>query len=427
MNTIIPRTLKGFRDFLSEEVWQRKKIIDVFVKTFEKYGFEPLETPVLEYYDILMGKYGNQEKLVYNFEDFGKRKVAMKYDLTVPASRVLAQYSDKLILPWKRYQIQSVWRADNTQKGRMREFVQCDADIFGTSSMVSDAEYISMGIEILSKLGFNDFQVKLSNRKILNAFAKYLDAEDKFMDIVFVIDDWNKKTEDENKAELSKIGLTEDQINKLISIVYVKGNNLEKIEKLKNILTNIPEAIEGLNEIETIINLVNDTKVEFDTTIARGLSYYTGPVWEWIINEGGVGSVGGCGRYDKLVGEYLGKEVPATGGSFGFERLMEVMKDRNMLPIEASKTQVMVAVFNQNLIKSGIELAKKFRDADINCFLFSEDKQMQKQLSFANKKGIQFVAIIGENEVKENKLMLKDMTTGEQTMLSFEEALQKIK
>lgn len=427
MNTIIPRTLKGFRDFLSEEVWQRKQIIEVFIKTFEKYGFEPLETPVLEYYDILMGKYGNQEKLVYNFEDFGKRKVAMKYDLTVPASRVLAQYPDKLTLPWKRYQIQPVWRADNTQKGRMREFVQCDADIFGTSSMASDAEYITMGIDILNQLGFNDFEVKLSNRKLLNAFAKYIDAENKFMDIVFVIDDWLKKSEEENRQELFKIGLNENQVNKLISLVNVKGNNFEKIEALKVLLSNIPEGLEALNEVSSIIDLVNDEKVSFDTTIARGLSYYTGPVWEWVINEGGVGSVGGGGRYDKLVGEYLDREIPATGGAFGFERLMEVMRDRNMLPSNPSKTQLMVAVFNKNLLKSGIDLAKKFRESGINCFLFPEDKQIQKQLSYANKKGIKFVAILGEDEVNQNKLMLKDMTTGEQTMLTLEEALQKIK
>ena len=426
MNTISPRTLKGFRDFLSVEVWQRKKIMQVFIDTFEKYGFEPLETPVLEYFDILMGKYGDQEKLVYNFEDFGGRKVAMKYDLTVPASRVLAQYPDKFILPWKRYQIQTVWRADNTQKGRFREFVQCDADVFGTISMTSDAEFISMGIEILNNLGFVDFQVRISNRKLLNAFAKYINAEDKFMPIVFVVDDWAKRDEAGNKNELSRIGLNEEQINKLESILNTPGNNSNKLASLRNDLSGIAEAIEGLDEIEKIIKLVNDDKLVFDLTIARGLSYYTGPVWEWVINEGGVGSVGGCGRYDNLVGAYLGRNIPATGGSFGFERILEVMKERKMLVEEKTRIDVMVTVFDQSMTLRGIDLAVQFRKKGLNCFLYPEDKQMPKKLSYADKKNIRFVVILGENEIAENKLMLKDMTTGEQNMLTFDEAINKI-
>jgi len=427
MSTISPRTLKGFRDFLPNDVWQRKKVIQVFIDTFEKYGFEPLETPVLEYFDILMGKYGDQEKLVYNFEDFGGRKVAMKYDLTVPASRVMAQYPDKFTLPWKRYQIQPVWRADNTQKGRFREFVQCDADVFGAETMVSDAEFITMGIEILTNLGFTDFTVKISNRKLLNAFAKYLNAEDKFMPIVFVVDDWVKRNEDQNREELLRIGLNDDQINKLIEILNFSGGNKDKLSYLRDKLSSIPEAIEGLDELDAIFALVNDDKLVLDLTIARGLSYYTGPVWEWIINEGGVGSVGGCGRYNNLVGSYLGREIPATGGSFGFERIMEVLKERNMLKDETTKTNVMVTVFDKSMTMKGIELATKFRNSGLNCYLYSEDKAMPKKLSYADKKGIRFVAILGDNEIAENKLMLKDMTTGEQKMTTFDEAVNLIK
>ena len=219
MGQIQARLLKGFRDFLPNELWQRQFVIKKISKIFEKYGYEPIETPALEYFDILMGKYGEQEKLVYNFEDFGGRRVALKYDLTVPASRVMAQYQNQITLPWKRYQIQPVWRADNTQRGRFREFYQCDADIFGAKDMTADAEYIQMGIEILNRLGFKDFIVRLNNRKLLNGIAKYLNAENQFLGLVFVIDDWDKRNLDENKIELQKRGISDENIQKLIELM----------------------------------------------------------------------------------------------------------------------------------------------------------------------------------------------------------------
>jgi len=427
-NTIKPRLLKGFRDFLGPQMLQRRKVMQIFMSVFEKYGYEPLETPALEYFDILMGKYGEQEKLVYNFEDFGGRKVALKYDLTVPASRVMAQYPGELILPWKRYQMQPVWRADNTQKGRFREFWQCDADIFGSKSMICDAEFITMGIEILEQLGFKDFKVRLNNRKLLNAFAQYLGRPDKFSDIVYVIDDWEKRPLDENKAELSKRGLNEAEIGKLLELMQTPGaNDQEKLANLSVTLKDTDEGQAGAAELVEILNLVNDPKLVYDPTIARGLSYYTGPVWEWTIIEGGIGSVGGCGRYDKLVGSFLGQDIPATGGSFGFERIMEVMNDRNMLPQEKTNVKVMITVFNKEFEQKSFELSKKLRSAGINTLVFPDLKPLKKQFEYANKKGIPYVIVIGENEAASGTVNLKDMGTQEQVQLKEDEITEALK
>ncbi|KKQ34485.1 MAG: Histidyl-tRNA synthetase [candidate division WS6 bacterium GW2011_GWA2_37_6] len=399
---IEPRLLKGFRDFLPEELKLRKKVFAIFEKIFEKYGYEPLETPILEYFDILMGKYGEEEKLVYKFEDSGGRKVAMKYDLTVPTARVLAQYQDKIKLPFKRYQIQPVWRADNTQKGRFREFYQCDADCLGTASMTADAEFISMAIEILEKLGFKEFLVRINNRKILNAISKYAEAEDKFYEIVYAIDKWDKRTPAATKDDLIAKGLSDAQVEKVFSCINLLGTtSMEKLNDLEKKLGSIPEGKEGINELREIIGLVNNEVIlKYDPTIARGLTYYTGPVWEITVIEGGVGSVAGCGRYDKLVGSYLGRDIPATGGSFGIERIIEVMKDRGMALNDQSEEQEKIMVANmEGFTKEAFDLAAKLRAEGKIVFLYPEAKKLGKQLEFADKKGFDKVYILGENEI----------------------------
>lgn len=411
MAQIQARLLKGFRDFLPAELWQRQFVIKTISKIFEKYGYEPIETPALEYFDILMGKYGEQEKLVYNFEDFGGRRIALKYDLTVPASRVMAQYQNQITLPWKRYQIQPVWRADNTQRGRFREFYQCDADIFGAKDMTADAEYIQMGIEILNTLGFKDFVVRLNNRKILNGISKYLDAENQFLGLVYVIDDWDKRDLEENKIELQKRGISDDGINKLIGLMDL--NIKELAEKLKD----IPEAKEGIDEVLTILNLVDDEKLIFDLTIARGLSYYTGPVWEWKIIEGNIGSVGGCGRYDKLVGTFTGMDIPATGGSFGLERILEVMKERDMLPKIENKIKVMVTIFNAELAKESFQIATELRNKGLETLMYPSIKPLKKQFEYASKKNIPYVITIGEDEKSLGVYNIKDMKAQKQSVV----------
>lgn len=427
MNKIEPRLLKGFRDFYGKELRTRQSVINTIKEVFEKYGFEPLETPVLEYFETLMGKYGEEEKLVYQFEDHGERRVAMKYDLTVPTARFIAQNFGKLTFPLKRYQIQPVWRADNTQKGRFREFYQCDADFFGVKDMVAEAEFISMSIEILQKLGFEDFKIRINNRKILNAIAEYAGRKDKFFEIVYAIDKWDKRTEEQTIADLISRGLNDIETTKVIECIVDETGEYKNLERLEAIMQSVPEGIEGINELREILDLVESDKLVYDPTIARGLAYYTGPVWEMTILEGGVGSVGGAGRYDKLIGTMLGQDLPATGGSFGLERIIEVMKDRNMFDTDVENIDVMVTIFDQSMVKVSYKIAALFRESGFKTLLYPDAKKLSKQFDYANKINARFAIVIGEEEMKNNKVSLKNMATGEQKIVNIEEAISLIK
>lgn len=428
---IEPRLLKGFRDFIGDDLLIRKAIFALFEKTFQTYGYEPLETPTLEYFDVLMGKYGEEEKLVYQFKDQGGRQVAMKYDLTVPTSRVMAQYQNTLKLPWKRYQIQPVWRADNTQKGRFREFYQLDADTFGVESCIVDAEFIDMGIEIFKKLGFTDFKVRLNSRKILNAVAKYAGREDKLFDIIYAIDKWDKRTPDETKNDLqerlaSEKYLTseiEKQVDKVFECIT---KDLSVLEKL---LKGIPEGEEGIKELKDIFMYsVNPDYIVYDPTIARGLAYYTGPVWEFNIIEGGVGSVAGCGRYDKLVGQFIGKDIPATGGSFGIERIIEVMKDRNMLKKLLPDTKkILVVALEEEILKFAYQTADKIRQGGFNVTLYPKIRKLGDVINYAVDKGFDNIVILGEDEVRDGIFTVKTLATKEQKTVTYDELITFLK
>lgn len=419
MNTIIkPRTLKGFRDFLPDELKIRRKIFRVFENIFEKYGFEPLETPALEYFDILMGKYGEEEKLVYQFEDFGGRKVAMKYDLTVPTARVLAQYPDKIKLPWKKYQMQPVWRADNTQKGRFREFYQCDVDTLGVSSMLVEAELMKIALDVLKELGFKEFIIRINNREILSAIAKFAGREDKFFDIVVAIDKWDKRTPEETKQDLLERGLTEDEISKVFECIMLKGDtSLKKLEDLKTKIGDIPEGIKGISDLEEVIKLVDrEDYLKYDPTIARGLAYYTGPIYEVTVIDGGVGSIAGGGRYDKLISSFMGQDIPASGISFGIERIIEVMNEREMYLEDEAKEKNMVAVM-EGFEKQAFDLAENLRKQGKDVFLYPDTRKLGKQFEYADKNGFTKVFLIGEEENNNGQVMVKNMVTGEQDLV----------
>lgn len=429
------RTLKGFRDFRGDELRIRKKVFSIFAEIFEKYGFEPLETATLEYADVLLDKYGEEEKLLYKFIDHGEREVAMRYDLTVPTARHMAQNRSLINLPWKRYQIQPVWRADNTQRGRYREFYQLDADVLGTDSMLADSEFILMGIEIMQTLGFKEFKVSINNRKILNAIAEYAGRPEKFTDVVYAIDKWDKRTPEETRTDLLERLRDEQydaqtinqQIDKIFSCIELEGDNLEKLNKLSEILTETEEGQQGVNELKQIFELVGDEFLEYDPTIARGLAYYTGPIWEWRIIEGNIGSVGGAGRYDKLVESLLGEEIPATGGSFGIERILDVMKERGMLEaLNFRQEKVLVSLLDENLIKQTFAIAQKLREAGIATVLYPDAKPISKQFDYADKQGMDYVIIIGDDELRSEKVSLKDMKSGEQQLISLEEAISII-
>jgi len=426
MKKITPRTLKGFRDFLPDDMRIRQKVIALFKEVFESFGYEPLETPTLEHADILLGKYGEEaEQLIYQFEDRGKRKVAMKYDLTVPTSRVIAQYTDKIPLPFKRYQIQPVWRADNTQKGRFREFYQCDADTIGTHSMIADAEFIQMGLQIMHKLGFTDYVARVNNRKFIDGLVQYAGATDtQFYAICVAVDKLEKIGLNGVVKEMESKKIEASVIEKIVEVISLKGTNQELITLLKERMKLVPVAVEGLEELSQLFSYLHSsgtdpTKYFFDLSIIRGLSYYTGPVWEFSVQDGGVGSVAGCGRYDKLIGLYLGKDVPATGGSFGIERIIEVVKDRKLL--SGGITQVgLVTIFSPELAEESFRIAQVMRKKGLSVMLYpDENAKLDKQLKFANKKNIETVYIVGPDEIKNKVVKVKNMKTGEQTEIKL--------
>lgn len=414
MKTIQPRTLKGFRDFLPEDMRIRQHVFSVFRSVFEQYGYEPLETPTLEYADILLGKYGEEaEGLMYRFTDRGDRDVAMRYDVTVPACRVLAQYQNDLPLPFKRYQIQPVWRAENTQKGRFREFYQCDADTFGTSSQLVEAEFIQMGIEALLQLGFKDVLVRINNRKIIDGIVKYAGASDEeFYSIVVAVDKLDKIGLEGVQKEMRNKGIAETVIERITEVITIPQS--EALERMETLLQSIPAAMEGIQELKDLFQYLTQANVDsryylFDTTIIRGLSYYTGPVWEFSITGGGVGSVGGGGRYDKLVELYSGKDIPAAGGSFGIERIIEIIKDRNMLS-EHIATEVLVTVFGPEYVETSIRIADQLRKEGKRVLLYPDvSAKLEKQLKYADKKSIPYVVIAGKEEVTNKKYKLKNM------------------
>ncbi|MBI5122225.1 histidine--tRNA ligase, partial [Candidatus Roizmanbacteria bacterium] len=331
--------LAGFRDYFAEDVKVREYVINNFRKVFEKYGYEPLETPALENSNIFVGELGDEsEKLFYRFKDQGGRDIMLKYDVMTPMCRTVAENINNIVFPYKRYQIQNVWRSEKPQKGRFREFTQCDADTIGSSSVICDAEFIQMGIETLTNIGFKEFRANINNRKLLSGIIQFAGASEKeFIPICISIDKLPKIGRDKVKKELiEKRKISPEVSEKILEVITLTGETKELLEKLKKQLSDIPVAMEAINELEIMFNYFKTVKLDkkfyrFTPFIARGLAYYTGPVWEFEILEGDVGSVAGCGRYDNIIGKFVGKKVAATGGSFGIERLVEVIKSRKMI------------------------------------------------------------------------------------------------
>ena len=341
MIKIEPKLLKGFRDFLPKEARKRQFVVNTIKSVFESYGFEPLETPALEYEEILLGKYGDEgDKLMYRFEDNGRRKVALRYDQTVPLARVVAAYQNELPMPFKRYQISNVWRAENTQKGRFREFLQMDTDIVGSDSPLSDTEIITIAVKSLEILGFKDFKILINDRSVFKDIPK---------EAISTLDKLKKIGEENVIKEMISKGISEEESRNILE----KTKAQEKTELIKNcsqILKNI-----GIDE----------ELLKFEPTLARGLSYYTGLIFEAEIEGYGAGSVAGGGRYDNLIGMFAdlpaGRQVPAVGFSFGFDRLMEAMEQFDLFPKDLSKTKALVTIFSKELREKSLEVYKKLK------------------------------------------------------------------
>jgi histidyl-tRNA synthetase len=398
---IEPRTLKGFRDFLPREARKRQYVIETLRKVFESYGFEPLETPVLEYEEILAGKYGDEgEKLMYRFSDNGDRRVAMRYDQTVPLARVVAQYGNtSLPLPFKRYQVQNVWRAENTQKGRFREFIQCDIDTIGTTSEIADAEILAIVANVYAQLGFSNFKIIINDRSIFEG----LEAK-----AILIIDKLKKIGEEAVIKELANIGVTKEQFENV--------KNAHPTENLQKIISSA--QILGVPE----------TALQFDPTLARGLDYYTGLIFEIVCDDYPVGSLGGGGRYDDLIGMFQKNSTPAVGCAIGFDRTIEAMDTLNLFPVGLTTSKVLVTIFSPEYISDSLKLAEVLRKENINCEVYLDpNAKMDKQLKYANKKMIPYVIILGSNEIEKQSVTLKNMSTGEQkTLLQTDIALNLV-
>jgi len=406
------QTLKGFRDFLPSEKRVRDSVMTKIKSTFELYGFEPLETPSLEYAELLLGKYGDEaDKLVYSFEDRGGRKVALRYDQTVPTARVLSEYQNELGKGFRRYQIQPVFRADKPQKGRYREFIQCDADIFGITSPLADAEILATYYNIYKNLGLEDLVIELNDREtLINSLTPYANDQVSVSSIIQSIDKLDKQTTGEVEKELIAKGLTQDQANSSLNSILSATPS-----------TNLQAIIIAAQSLG-----VSKSNLKFNPALARGLDYYTGMIFEGKI-PGESGSVGGGGRYDRLIESLGGPNIPAVGFGLGFDRTVEVLISRSLV-VSNPTTQVLVTIFSSDLQGETLKVAAKLREAGINTELYPEPSdKLDKQFKYADKKGIPFALVLGQDELNNNTVTLKNMSTGEQVTLPLSEAIAKLK
>ncbi len=400
------QTLKGFRDFLGAESRKRQYVKDTLQKVFESYGFEPLETPALEYEEILMGKYGEEgDKLMYRFEDNGERRVALRYDQTVPTARYVAQYQNQLPFPFKRYQMQPVWRAENTQKGRYREFLQCDADIVGVNSALADAEVIAVLQKGLEALGFGNTKILVNDRGVFEGLP---------MNAIITIDKLKKIGED---------GVVDELVARNISKSREEAYNLLQSITKKEPTERLREIFETLEQFG-----ISKKNATFSPTLARGLDYYTGMIFEIEIPEYPAGSVAGGGRYDELIGMFLpaGRQVAAVGFAIGFDRTLEAMEALDLFPktLSESAAKVLVTVFNKELEEKSLELSSRLRSNNIAVELYLDPgAKMEKQLKYADSKGIPFAIILGPEEVEKNVVTLKDLKERSQQLLPIDQAL----
>ncbi len=451
--TVKPSIPKGTRDFSPVEMAKRNYIFNTICDVYRLYGFEQIETPSMEMLSTLMGKYGEEgDKLLFKIlnsgdyfskisdEDLLSRdslKMAsrlcekgLRYDLTVPFARYVVMHRDEITFPFKRYQIQPVWRADRPQKGRYREFYQCDADVVGSDSLLNEVELMQIIDTVFTRFGVR-VNIKINNRKILSGIAEVINEADKIVDITVAIDKLDKIGLDNVNAELAEKGISKEAIEKLQPIIKLSGTNDEKMNTLENILAASETGMKGIEECKFIfhtlaqMNLTN--LVEFDLTLARGLNYYTGAIFEVKALDVEIGSITGGGRYDNLTGVFGMPGVSGVGISFGADRIFDVLNQLNLYPEEAvCRTRLLFTNFGEKEAAYSLPLLLKVRQAGIAAEIYPDSVKMKKQMGYANSKNIPFVAIIGENEMNEHKLTLKNMVTGEQQLLTADELVAAI-
>ena len=448
-----PSIPKGTRDFSPIEMAKRNYIFNTIRETFHKFGYQQIETPSMENLSTLMGKYGDEgDKLLFKIQNSGdyfsaltdeellSRNAAklaskfcekgLRYDLTVPFARYVVMHRDEITFPFKRYQIQPVWRADRPQKGRYREFYQCDADVVGSDSLLNEVELVQMIDAVFTRFGVR-VSIKINNRKILSGIAEIIGEADKIVDITVAIDKLDKIGLDNVNAELASKGIPQEAIDKLQPIILLSGTNAEKLETLKNVLAASETGMKGIEESEFILNTLNGlnikSEIELDLTLARGLNYYTGAIFEVKALDVQIGSISGGGRYDNLTGVFGMPGVSGVGISFGADRIFDVLNQLDLYPKEAvNGTQLLFVNFGAAEASYCLPVLAKAREAGIRAEIYPDAAKMKKQMSYANAKEIPFVAIVGENEMKEGKVMLKNMVSGEQKLVSAEELVKVV-
>ena len=454
-----PSLPKGTRDFSPQEMVKRNYIFDTIKTVFKKYGYAEIQTPSMENLATLTGKYGDEgDKLIFKILNSGDylakvnenllatrnsqmatsaiSEKALRYDLTVPFARYVVMHQNDISFPFKRFQVQPVWRADRPQKGRYREFYQCDADVVGSSSLLNEAEFILIYQEALSDLGLKDFTIKINNRKILSGIAEIIGKPDLIVDMTVAIDKLDKIGFDGVTKELLERGFTVADIDKLQPVIMLQGTNDEKLESLKTVLANSEIGLKGIAEIETVFNYVSHltshissltSQLELDITLARGLNYYTGCIFEVKTNEVAMGSIGGGGRYDDLTGMFGLKDLTGVGISFGADRIYDVLEELNLFPKSAAQgTKVLISNFDEQAEQYALPILQQLRAANIAAELYPAAAKLKKQMSYADAKNIPFVILIGSDEMQSGLLTLKNMESGEQQLITIANLITKL-
>ncbi|WP_207533712.1 histidine--tRNA ligase [Desertivirga arenae] len=460
MATIKPSVPKGTRDFSPSEMVKRNYIFDTIKSVFRKFGYQEIQTPSMENLNTLTGKYGDEgDKLIFKILNSGDylakvkpeklspdnsngliseiSEKALRYDLTVPFARYVVMHQNEISFPFKRFQIQPVWRADRPQRGRYREFYQCDADVVGSESLLNEAEFVLIYNEALSKFGLKDFTIKINNRKILSGIAEIIGKPELIVDMTVAIDKLDKIGLDGVVKELVERGFTETDIEKLKPVILLEGSNEEKLESLKGVLQTSETGLKGVAEIETIFNYVSalnaeilssNRRLELDITLARGLNYYTGAIFEVKTNEVAMGSIGGGGRYDDLTGMFGLKNLTGAGISFGADRIYDVLEELKLFPESAEETtKVLISNFDPEAEAYALPVLQQLRAEGIAAELYPSSAKLKKQMGYADGKNIPYVILIGSDEIQSGELSLKDMKSGEQQKLRIEEIIKKVK
>jgi histidyl-tRNA synthetase len=451
MSNIKPSLAKGTRDFSPQEMVKRNYIFDTIKTVFKKYGYAEIQTPAMENLSTLTGKYGDEgDKLIFKILNSGDylskaspahlsdmnsnalissiSEKALRYDLTVPFARYVVMHQNEITLPFKRFQVQPVWRADRPQKGRYREFYQCDVDVVGSESLLNEAEFVLIYQEALSNLGMTDFTIKMNNRKILSGIAEIIGKPELIVDMTVAIDKLDKIGFEGVTKELLQRGFTEQDIDQLKPVILLGGSNADKLNSLKQVLSGSVVGLKGIEEIETVFSYVaallgdstmRQPDLELDITLARGLNYYTGCIFEVKTNEAAMGSICGGGRYDDLTGMFGLKGLTGVGISFGADRIYDVLQELSLFPESAAAgTQVLISNFDKEAELYALPLLQQLRQANIAAELYPSSAKLKKQMSYADDKSIPYVILIGSDEMQSGILTLKNMHTGDQRKLS---------